>query len=203
MLLFLLNFFYILFFNYSLHATLFCISFRYTAWWLVNPILYKVFPSTFQVPQYGWLYFLCFTSLWLLRYQQPTLPDPFSLFSPRPQLSSPLAPISLFSVSVNLFLFCLFILFLDSTCKWNHMVSVWLISLSTVPSRSTHAVANGKILLFSMTEYYCTYILQLLYPLVCWTDTILIALPDVVDENLVHLEDANSYSIFMLLLRQR
>lgn len=37
----------ILFFNYSFHSILFCISLRYTAWWLDSHILYKVFPQYF------------------------------------------------------------------------------------------------------------------------------------------------------------
>ena len=53
---------------------------------------------------------------------------------------------------MSVFLFCLFS-FLDSTYKRNHMafVFLWLISLSTI--LSTH-VANGKISLFFMAEYY-------------------------------------------------
>ena len=44
-------------------------------------------------------------------------------------------------------LFC----FLDSTCKWNHMVFVflWLTSLSIILPQPIHAVANGKILLYT------------------------------------------------------
>ena len=36
--------------------------------------------------------------------------------------------------------------FLESTYKWNHTVFffLWLISLSIIPSRSTHVVSNGK-----------------------------------------------------------
>ena len=50
--------------------------------------------------------------------------------------------------------FGFFVLFLDSTYKWDHMVFVfiWLISLSIMPSRLVHVVANGKILFFFTAE---------------------------------------------------
>ena len=62
-------------FNYSLHSMLFCISFRWTAGWLDNHTLYKVFPLVIPVTtchptrlsQYYWLYFpmIFLTSPWL------------------------------------------------------------------------------------------------------------------------------------------
>ena len=47
--------------------------------------------------------------------------------------------------------FCKFSI-LDSTCKWDHavFVFVWLISLSVMPSRFIHVVANGRISFFFM-----------------------------------------------------
>ena len=74
-------------------------------------------------------------------------------------ISSPFHPTPLpsdnhqFSLCVFEFVSVLFVcLFcsLDSTCKWNHMVLVflWLISLSIIPSRSIHAVTDGKISFF-------------------------------------------------------
>lgn len=58
-----------LFFNDSLHSVLFCLSFRYTAKWLENQVLYEVIPSLlqaptgphtyFNLPQYYLLYSLC------------------------------------------------------------------------------------------------------------------------------------------------
>ena len=39
-----------IFFNYSLHSILYCISFRCTAQWLDSHILYKVFPPISKVP---------------------------------------------------------------------------------------------------------------------------------------------------------
>ena len=60
--------------------------------------------------------------------------------------------ITIFFVSMSLFLFpfiCSFG-FLDSTCKWNHTVFVfiWLISLSITLSRSFCVVPHGKIAFF-------------------------------------------------------
>ena len=56
-----------LFFNYGLHSTLVCISFRCTAWWLDNHTRYEVIPPIFTVPAWHraksshcyWLYSLC------------------------------------------------------------------------------------------------------------------------------------------------
>ena len=44
------------------------------------------------------------------------------------------------------FCFVMFICFLDSTCKWNHAVFVflWLNSLSIIPSKSIHVVTNER-----------------------------------------------------------
>ena len=48
--------------------------------------------------------------------------------------------------------------------------SVWLISLSIVPSKSIHVVANGKISFFfyGWIVFLCIYIPHLLYPFICW-----------------------------------
>ena len=52
--------------------------------------------------------------------------------SPNFHLCSLLATTSV-SVSMSLLLFCLFVCFVDSTCKWNHVVFVFdLISLSVI-----------------------------------------------------------------------
>ena len=65
---------------------------------------------------------------------------PYSYFiSPLPL--SPLATVSLFSVSMNLFLFCVYIhlyCFLDSIRKWYHIIFVFLCltSVSMILSRS-------------------------------------------------------------------
>ena len=62
-----------------------------------------------------------------------------------------LAITNLYSVSLS----CLVgWLVLDSTCKWDHTVLVFLcltVSLSIMPSRSIHVVSKGKIILFSST----------------------------------------------------
>ena len=86
-----------------------------------------------------------------------------SFLHPTCCLSVPLlcpATIRLFSVSMTLFLFCLFlcffVCFLDSTHKWNYtlFVFLWLISLSVILSKSIHVVKNSKISFF-LLAYYC------------------------------------------------
>jgi len=71
----------------------------------------------------------------------------------------PLVIARLFSVSVTVFLFCVYIhlySFLDSTCKWYHVVFVfiWLISLSVMFSGFIH-IASGIISFFF---YWLSYI---------------------------------------------
>ena len=84
---------------------------------------------------------------------------PFTYFSiPHPPI---LAITHLFSVYVSLILFCFFLFFSDFMYKWDHRVFIflWVISLSIIPSRSNHVVANAKIS-FLMAEKYsiaCTY----------------------------------------------
>ena len=67
---------------------------------------------------------------------------PSSLISPSFN-SLTLAITSLITVSMSL----VWVLFLDSTYKLDHMVYVflWLISLNIMPSKSNHFVTNGKI----------------------------------------------------------
>ena len=50
---------------------------------------------------------------------------------------------------------------------WYLSFSVWLISLSMIPSKSIHVVAGGKIFLFmAQLIVHCVYILLLLYPFI-------------------------------------
>ena len=69
---------------------------------------------------------------------------------------------------------------LDSTYMWDHTVSVWLISLSTMPSRSTMLLQTARFphfygwIIFHCV-YMCTcvyynmiYIQQLFYPFLLW-----------------------------------
>ena len=81
-------------------------------------------------------------------------------FTYLPYLTPPphLVTTILFSVSICLFWFLLFInflLFLYSTHAWSHMVFVffWLISLSKVTSRCIHVVTNDKVHLFLVAVY--------------------------------------------------
>ena len=53
--------------------------------------------------------------------------------------------------------------------------SVWLISLSIIPSKSTHIVANGRISFFYLFKFHSFYWVALhciripnLYPFTCW-----------------------------------
>ena len=110
---------------------------------------------------------LYFTSPWLFCNYQFVLLIPFT-FSIQPPTSSHSATVTLFSISMRLFLFC-FLYFLDSTCKWNHMVlsfSMWFVSPIIRPSRSIHvfAIARSHSLLWLSN----TNVLHLLYPLVYW-----------------------------------
>ena len=55
---------------------------------------------------------------------------------------------------------------------WYFSFSVWLISLSIIPSRSNHVAANGKIsfLFFGWIISHCVYIPHFLYPFIyLWT----------------------------------
>ena len=97
----------------------------------------------------------------------PILPCPPSL--------SPLVTTSLFSRSWVCFFFVLFtslLYFLDSTDKRYHTVFVflWLISLSIMPSKSTHVAANGNISsnLWLGSILLHTYAPQFLYLFICW-----------------------------------
>ena len=73
-----------------------------------------------------------------------------------------LVTISLFSMSVSLFLFCNFIcvIFLDFMYKWHHIIFVFLClnTLSMIISRSIHVAINGIISFFFMAEYIPLYL---------------------------------------------
>ena len=78
-------------------------------------------------------------------------------FPPTPQTASPLTAISLFSVSLNLFLFCLFVYFVHQILHISEIIgylsfSDWLISLSTIFSRSIRTVTKYKISFFFTAE---------------------------------------------------
>ena len=95
--------------------------------------------------------------LWLLCNYQLILLNPFTFFHPGPWHPSILAIIRFFCMSM--FLFCLFMYFVLQITRiseiiWYFSFFVWLISLSIIPSRSTHVVANGKISFFFMAEWY-------------------------------------------------
>ena len=60
--------------------------------------------------------------------------------------------------------------YLDSTCKWNHIIFVFLhptISFSIISSRSIHVVADGKITFFFMVEQYSVMCVCICMCVVC------------------------------------
>ena len=98
--------------------------------------------------------------------------DPLYPFHPSPiPTPSPLVTTTLFSVSTYLVLFdlvCSFILFVlhiphMSEIIWYLSFSIWLISLSIIPSRSIYAVANGKISSFLFFFFIYLFIYFILF----------------------------------------
>ena len=74
----------------------------------------------------------------------------------------------LFILCVTLFLFVMFICFLDYKYKWSHSVFVfhWLISLNRIPPRSIHVIVDGKVSFLFMTDTpLCIYTTSLSVPL--------------------------------------
>ena len=96
---------------------------------LPHPILLTIFPVLYGTCP--WHFVTVNLYFWA--------PSPFH---PVSQPSSHRATISLFSVSMSLFLFYSFILLLDSTLSKIHNICL---SLSIIPSRSIHVVTNDKI----------------------------------------------------------
>ena len=130
---------------------IYSISFRLTIQWF-NIFIHYV---PLKVIIKYWLYFLrCTIHSCSLLYMQWFVPLNF-LHLTLPSFPLPTAN-QQFSVSVSLFLFYyihslgFFFFFFFRFPKWKRMVFVflWLTSLSIIPSRSTHVVANGKILFF-------------------------------------------------------
>ena len=97
-----------------------------------------------------------------------------SLYIIHPSSLSPPVTTSYFSVSASLFLSlysrscCIFRFHILSDIIQYLSFSVWLTSVSVIPSKSIH-VANGKISLFEwLAVFHSIYILCLLYPFICW-----------------------------------
>ena len=148
-------------FSISLHSIVFCISFRCTAWWLDNYIFYRVVPPIFPSPTWHHTVItvllminpsLYLTSPWLFCNCQFVLLNPSTCFTQPPLPSG-----SQVSVRCSMHLFLFVHLFVH---LWYLSFSVWLILLNIIPSRSIHAVANGKISFFlwpsNILLYICT-----------------------------------------------
>ena len=104
-----------------------------------------------------WLIYFINGSLYLLT----TPPSPISLTAPSPPCPWQPPVYSLYLWT------CSFWCFLDSTYKWDHIVFVLLCltSLSIMPSRSIHVVANGKIsFILWLSNIPCIYRPHFLYP---------------------------------------
>ena len=73
-------------------------------------------------------------------------------------------------------LFIYFLLIFYTLCTSEVMYlsfSIWLLSLSIIPSKFIHIITNGKILSFFMAEWYSiaylyTHAPHLIYPFICW-----------------------------------
>ena len=101
---------------------------------------------------------------------QPTDPHWTQLirspFHPFSQTPFPVATVKIFSVSMSLFLFCLFIYFsIPQVSETMAFVFLWLISCSIIPFRAIHVVANGEIHSFCVRV---VHISLLLYPFIYW-----------------------------------
>ena len=119
-----------------------------------------------------WLYSLCFPlhHCKLLISYLVVWTSPSPILSVFPYLFL-LVTISLFSdLSLSPFCYIHLFYFLDSHVSENVQslsFSVWLISLSIIPSRSKH-IANGKFSYFyGWTIFFRVYILHLIYPFIC------------------------------------
>ena len=76
----------------------------------------------------------------------------FPFFTHSPNLPPTWQPPKMSSVSMSLVLFCLFIYFVfrsyTQVKSYGICLSVWLISLRIMPSRSIHGITNGNISFF-------------------------------------------------------
>ena len=105
---------------------------------------------------------LYITSPWFILQLDVSILWPLSSILPAPSKPPPLITTNLFSISMSQVLFwgllqrrggCL-LFFCLKFYMWDHMlfIFVWLTSLSIMPSKSIHVVANGKVSFFIMVE---------------------------------------------------
>ena len=111
-------------------------------------LLLPMFTQLYPLPSLSQSSYCC-ACPWVLR--TCSLVNRITVFHPVPP--SPLDTVSLFYVSMLLFLFCLLVYCVHliphiSEFRWYLSFTDWLISLSIIFSRSTHAVAKGKHSIF-------------------------------------------------------
>ena len=150
--------FFFKFFNYSLHSTLFWMSFRCAVDWLDNHILYKVILPIFPVLTWHrtrllhyWLYSLCCTlhpvTIIITGNLYFLIPFTFQTHSLNPPTTGKhqfvLCIYEFVSVSF-VHLFCFKIPHI-SKMIYHLSFSFWVISLIVIPSRFIHVVAKDKI----------------------------------------------------------
>lgn len=130
---------------------------------------------TIWLQYYVMLLMLCVISQWFINFVMNFVPmNPFHLFHQPLNPFSPLATTSLLFISLNLFYFvCPFPLVLDSAHEIIQPLSfsVWFISLSIIPSKSTHVIKMTRFYSFlclsnSPLCIYTTSYLSFLYQ---WT----------------------------------
>ena len=131
-------------------------------------IILKYWPSSLCCTIYPCSLFILYIIVCTSKFHTPILSLPWSLSLLVCSLCVWVC--FLFVISTSLFYF------LDSTCEWYHtfFVFVWLFSLSIIPSKSIHVVANSNISFFlwlsniPLCVCVCVYILHLLYTFICW-----------------------------------
>ena len=152
-------------FNWGIIPLLFYVGPRCTMQWFAISTHYKVslvaiyhhsYHNIIDYIPYA-VYFICITHL-LCNYK--FLPsNPFFLLCPNtytPLLWQPPASFLYLRVCFSLVSFVLFFRFYISEIIWYLSFSVWLISLSLIPTGSIHVITNDKTLFFFMVEKYST-----------------------------------------------
>lgn len=142
---------------------------------MIVPISLVAIRRRTQSLQCRWVCSLCCTShphdcvyIWRLDFLTPS---PFT-HSPSPLPSGSRSFVLRIHEFARVLFLCLFCC-LDSLCKWNHgvLIFLWLIPLSILPSRFIRVVANGKILFVFFNDrliFHRIYVSHHLFPFICW-----------------------------------